>query len=488
MTRQRLAAAAIVLLGLASLAAGPPVAMRVELEAVGSVAGGTTMAITIQVAPEDRARLGSDVWVQGELLRRGERADRLARALDVDQQGEAHFEVIWPPGSYELRLEVRGAQRDVNGVWIGPVTIPSTAAVGEVVAPEPAGADDAARGGAGAASSGAAATAAAARPSQPSPVPPSTAADQPLPERAGQPSRTPAAEREPTAAKPSSQPAPAAAAAPVVVEPPAAQASPRATATAWTGVSDGNRDLTVVVTERNRPILGLGPTAFDLQVGGSSVPVDVVGDAASAPLNLGLVVDLSGDLEAADAIVRRLGGLALRARNGGNLFVLSAANPNPVWGASADDIARAIADDDGSAPSLALMVRTALGAFSEVRGRSFLLVVTNGRDDSARSEWKETVAAAERAGVPVLVVGARDADFSSRARSSLIRIAETTGGRSYFLGDPGVVGMTLDYLGELIDASYALPYPAAGAGAGAREVKVQVTQRDWEVAHPRRVP
>jgi len=108
-----------------SLAATRPIAMRVEVEPVGPVGEDTAMSITVQVAPEDRVRLGKDFWIQSELTHDGQRVDRLARAVDMDENGQASIEVAWPPGEYELRVEVEGTRRGAYGVWISKITVPA---------------------------------------------------------------------------------------------------------------------------------------------------------------------------------------------------------------------------------------------------------------------------------------------------------------------------------------------------------------------------
>ena len=82
------------------------------------------MAITVQVAPEDRSKIGTDAWIQAELRKRGERVDRLARAVNLDEGGQARIEASWPPGEYELQIEIEGAERRGTGVWIQKITVP----------------------------------------------------------------------------------------------------------------------------------------------------------------------------------------------------------------------------------------------------------------------------------------------------------------------------------------------------------------------------
>ena len=571
MERHRRAIVLTVVLATLSIAAGPPVALRVETAAVRPEGDATIISVTVQVAPEDRSRLGRDVWVQGELLRGGERVNRVARAVDLDERGQAAFEVAWPPGDYELRVSIEGAKGNVGGMWVGPLTVPAMTAeallepatapttaatlpppqagiAGAPAEPAPAAATEPSSSeplpvAAPEIATAAAATAAAAQPAATLPKPQPEIAQapaEPVPEPATEPSPSeappvvapvvtaaPAAATvgaaQPVEALPPQQPEiteaptepapedtsePSPAEAPPVAAPEVTAAATSAAAvqpaanlpsavapagmagSGWGKPDDGLTDVTVVVTERNRPILGLDPSAFRLRVGGSVVAVEEVGDAHSAPLNLAVVADLSPDAgDMAQDVARELGKFSHRTRDGGHLLVDTSVDPRPMWGADPDSIARwAEATGEGRPDDLAELVAEAAWAFAGRRGRSFLLVVSDGSDTSDKVAWRETAAAAEASGVPVFVIGLRDSGFDDRARSGLGRIADATGGRSYFLGSSKMAGMTLDYVGELIDASYALAFRLPPGGAGSRELRVEVANRDWDVHHSRRVP
>ena len=460
MQRHRRAIVLTIVLATLSIAAGPPVALRVETAAVRPEGDATIVSITVQAAPEDRARLGRDVWVQGELLRRGERVNRVARAVDLDERGQAAFEVAWPPGDYELRVSIEAVSGKAAGVWVGRLVVPVLTAAAPpppastVPPPAPAAA---------------AATRVAASPvvaPTPAPQPAIATPVPPTPERGVEPTPT------------------------AVLEPVAEPTPVEAAAGAWATAHPGMADLTVIVTERNRPILGLDRSAFRLRVGGSPATVEAAGDRNSAPLNLAIVADLGADAgDLVDEVARQLGRFSLRTRDGGALLVAGTAAPKPGWGASADDILGwADAAAAGRPDDLAGLLASAAESFAGRRGRSFLVVVTDGSDSSGKAAWKDAAAAVEGAGVPVFVVGLRDSGFDDQARAGLSRAAEVTGGRSYYLGAAGMAGMTLDYLGELIDASYALAYRPPAAGPGPREARVEVVNRDWQVHAPRRVP
>ena len=514
MRRQLGAVTLAVALAALMSAAAPPVALRVETAAVRPVGDATLMSVTVQVAPEDRTRLGRDVWVQCELLRAGQRVLRLARALDLDERGQAGFEVAWPAGDYDLRVSIEGAGDRAAGLWVGPLSVPpmgpeapaaaaapvaaavtatppivpqpsprpEPAVAAEVVSdtvPEPAAIPPATE-------PTPVATAAALEPAEAEPPPePEVAAP---PDVVAEPAVEPPPSQPEIATAAEAVPEPAAEPAPAPVQPkPAATAG--VTGAAWAAANPGMADVTVFVTERNRPILGLAAGAFTLRVGGSAATVAAVGDAASAPLNLALVADVAPDAgELADELARQLGRFSLRARNGGDLLMVTTADPRPGWGAGPDSITRwADGAAEGRSDDLAGLVAAAAQAAAGRRGRSVLVVVTDGSDACGKAAWKDAADTAEAAGVPIFTIGLRDSGFDDQARAGLSRIADATGGRSYFLGSAGMAGMTLDYLGELIDASYALAYRPA-AGGGPRELKVEAVNRDWQVHHPRRIP
>jgi hypothetical protein len=248
-------------------------------------------------------------------------------------------------------------------------------------------------------------------------------------------------------------------------------------------------DLTVVVTERNRPILGLSSNAFRLRVAGRDVPVLQVGDGASSPVNLAFAVGLSEVMiELRDEVSRQLARFSLRASDGRGEVLMATPSHTSSWGLDPNNLAAAVAEmGTPEEMNLADLITRATGIFQDSRGRSFLIVVTDGADTSSKADWKAATAAADAAGVPIFVIGLRDSGFSSRARSSLGRMADTSGARRYFLADPGMLEMTLDFIGELVDASYALNVDRSLAPSGA-PLRIDGADRAWDVGHSSRVP
>ncbi|MEJ2583042.1 MAG: hypothetical protein P8127_15625 [Acidobacteriota bacterium] len=99
------------LAALMSVAANPPVAMRVELEPLRSIDGKTDVEVMIQVSPEDRGRLGDNVIVRIELDGGAVNSGSPMRAVRLETDGSVRFSVVWPPGEYDLRVGIEPNHR-----------------------------------------------------------------------------------------------------------------------------------------------------------------------------------------------------------------------------------------------------------------------------------------------------------------------------------------------------------------------------------------
>lgn len=70
--------------------------------------------------------------------------------------------------------------------------------------------------------------------------------------------------------------------------------------------------------------------------------------------------------------------------------------------------------------------------FTGIRGQRALLVLSDGRDESSRFDFEQTLEYARRAGITLYTIGLRLGDPG--ARRKLARLAEETGGSSHFIG------------------------------------------------------
>lgn len=443
-------------LGSLSIAATRLVAMRVDIEALGAAGEKTAVEVGIQIAPEDRSVIGRQVVLQMELTRDKTTIDRVAQSLELDSNGRARIEVVWPPGVYDVRVEVESANGEESGLWLGTTRVPR-------FEPEAPGTPPAADPAAVAAAGGAAAAA------SPPPPPAADVVSDPEP-----PPQTP---RAPTS---------------TVVETPVERAEAPVPAVASWEDDPTRADLTVLVTYRNRPVPGLERDDFNLRVDGRPTVIESMGAAPGTPLLLGMAVDMSAPMsDQMPEMSRMLSGLAVRALDvAGAMFVVTA-DPDPAvdlpWGATPSDLANAIAQPgDSSEADVTQMITTALDQFAGRTGRKFLIVVTDGGSESSRSDWKDVAPIVDAAGIPIFVLGVRAETLNDRTRRNLDRLAATTGGKSYFVQDVGMLSMTTDHIADLITSSYAIQFRPPTA-TGLHKVEISTGSKDHTVLHPKTV-
>ncbi len=511
------------LVGLLALGASRPVAMRVEVAPLRAEGQGTAVEIVVQVAPEDRSRIGRTVWLQGELSRGGSTVVRLARGVELDAQGRVQLELTLEPGSYDLGIELQAGQGGVSGFWKGSAVVPrlepgeappvTAAAVVAAARPAPAPATSPAPeaapasqdvpdrpaepadvGEAPVAEPAAAAETTARLAPQPSLPPTTTAGRDSAPEAASAAS----APSPPSEAPPSPSPAPVAVPTPVPVVVAAAAPTPRPhppllDPDRWGADASDLADLTVWVEDRGRPVAGLERGAFRIELDGDQAAIEDFGDASRAPLYLGFVVHVAPEtLNSLSGLQALLGRLAIQASGDrGSALVMAddSSGAAPIWGASADRVAALLRSSaEGGQVDLAGMVVAALNGLAERRGRRVLVVVADGGDGSERSGWKAAVDRAEGAGVPVLVVGVEGGRLESATRKGLERVVDASGGAAYFprLSDSGLLELVADLYADTVAATYDLRV-ARPASGDASKVKVEVLGGQTEARHSRRL-
>jgi len=535
----------VVLGGLLALGAGRFLALRVEVAPLRAEGVGTVVEVVVQVAPEDRARVGRTAWLQGALTRGETTVVRLARGVDLDEQGRVRLEMVLEPGTYGLRVELKSGQGQGTGLWQGTVEVPRVepgAALPQAAAPVVAGAATAPTPG----PSGSVASA------EPPPEPRSEAPAEGEPEAAAGAGRTEeAADSTRAAAQPAASPAPSptevagapAAAAPVAVaatsgtaprgvEPPSASGTaarietpavaeaagvlPPASAPAavappveraptprpgvppqdlerWGSVQPGVVDLTVWVNDRGRPVRGLDRGAFRVELDGDPTALTDFGDATRVPLVLGVVAHVASEtLVDLPALEGLLGRLAVQASDGrGSVYAVSASEQGASgrWDATADETAALLRPEAGSGRAdLAQAVVAALDGLGHRSGRRVLVVVVDGGDSSERSGWRAAADAAEDAGIPVLVVGVEGGRLESSTRRGLERVVDASGGVAYFPRptDAGLLELVSDLYADIVATTYDLRLPRPASGDTVK-VKVEVLGGGTEVRHSRRI-
>jgi len=351
--------------------AATPLAMRVDVRPTAITADGTEMTLKVQVAPQDRGRIGRQARMRVKLDRHSKTIAHILSDIDFDTNGTARKEFTWPPGTYELTLTIESLHGATQGLWAHSIEVPesldqipiskkpkpteeTTTAEPDATPPPPKTQPTALAGGA--------AAVATQTPTKNPEGPGTTTA--PLEQK-----HIPAVETlSPVPEHPEQTPAidPSLGMAPDTEPTPAAHAT-----------DDAPVERPVV--QPSGPVFAL---VLDID------PVDAE------------IADRTADLRG--AIERRLGDLT------------------PV-----------IIQPGTSDPTLGInQVLDVLKLQSDARA---IVLITDGRRTSSRSDWKNCAASTRNAGIPVFVFGLWNDQFDPGTRRQLSRLAKKSGGRSYVL-------------------------------------------------------
>ncbi len=253
---------------------------------------------------------------------------------------------------------------------------------------------------------------------------------------------------------------------------------------AWEVADPQVAEFTIIATRARKPVRDLGVDDLQLRIDGKDAVIESLGDAEHAPLLLGLAIDLNGGGAGGWASQRgTLEPLVQRAVGGrGRLFVADAAGVG-AWGEDPEppeDVPGA-----SGADNVALLIAASLAPFEGVRGRTFLIVLTDGRNEPTKTEWQGALGAAGEAGVPVLVIVMWDEDFSPRTRKELKRIAEASGGSLFLVQGSDQLGSAAERFGLALDAGVAVRFKSPpGSDGGTMKVLITATDKELELSAP----
>jgi hypothetical protein len=244
----------------------------------------------------------------------------------------------------------------------------------------------------------------------------------------------------------------------------------------WQQAEPDTSEFSVVVTRGREPATGLDPGALRLRVGRSEVAIEKLGTPETAPLLLGLAIDVSSmEFDGWSGARGSLASLADRAGGGrGRVFVATPAGIG-AWNAGPKPPGQGGGDRAGD--TVASLVKDALQPFAGQRGRRFLIVLTDGRNEPTKDEWSDATGAAAAAGVPILVVALWDDDFSHRTRKNLKQLTVVSGGSLFLVQGSSQLDSAADRFGRLLDGSYALRFKSASEPTG-KVIQISVTASD----------
>jgi VWFA-related protein len=105
-------------------------------------------------------------------------------------------------------------------------------------------------------------------------------------------------------------------------------------------------------------------------------------------------------------------------------------------------------------------ILSSLYYFRGQRGQRALVLLTDGDDTSSSTSWEDALEYARRSGVTLYAIGLSVSGMKLEARSRLTALAETTGGRVFFIAKAEELSGVYDQIEEELRNRYFLAYNA----------------------------
>jgi len=220
--------------------------------------------------------------------------------------------------------------------------------------------------------------------------------------------------------------------------------------------------FTTVLDRQGRPVEGLEKQDFTVREDGVEQEIARFDRVENLPIHVGILIDNSASMTGTLDEVRKT---ALH-------FFEQAITPKD----------RAAVITFNNFPHLAVELtndRTALGSglagltaegktalydsvmfslyyFAGIKGQRAVLLLSDGKDESSRFDFDQTLEYARRAGITVYSIGLRL--YDPGARNKLRRLADETGGRSFFIGDIGELDDIYTQIQQELRSQYLVAY------------------------------
>jgi VWFA-related protein len=120
--------------------------------------------------------------------------------------------------------------------------------------------------------------------------------------------------------------------------------------------------------------------------------------------------------------------------------------------------------------------------FTGIRGQRALLILSDGQDQSSRYSFDEALQYAQTVGVKIYTIGLDLPKSDSAARNQLSKLANETGGRSFFVTEVSELPAIYSAIEEELRSQYLIAYQSTNTSGGGefRAVEVKLPGRDAE--------
>ena len=241
-----------------------------------------------------------------------------------------------------------------------------------------------------------------------------------------------------------------------------------------------------VLDGAGRPLRGLDRDDFTVLEEGRPQRIEKFELMDALPLTLGIVLDTSGSMssslgeaqEAANEFLRRIVGPRDRT------FAVAFSSTAELLMPPTDDVdvvADAIASQRADGWTvLHDAIVMGLSYFRDLEGQQALVLLSDGDDTASAFSFDDALEYARRSEAAVYTIGLGIPVLSTGVRNKLQRLAEETGGRSFFISEAEELDGVYGRIGEELRSRYLLAYlpdPPPEPASGFRRVEVKVDER-----------
>jgi Ca-activated chloride channel family protein len=196
---------------------------------------------------------------------------------------------------------------------------------------------------------------------------------------------------------------------------------------------------TTVLDSQGRPVEGLSEDDFKVEEDGSKQSITRFERVEDQPIHAGILIDNSASMAGTLDEVRKAAlsffQQAIRPKDRAAVITFNSfphlavelTNDREQLGSG---LAGLVAEGQ---TALYDSIMFSLYHFTGVKGQRAILVLSDGKDESSRFSFDEALDYARRAGITIYAIGLRLGDGGARNR--LTRLADETGGRSFYIRD-----------------------------------------------------
>ena len=244
---------------------------------------------------------------------------------------------------------------------------------------------------------------------------------------------------------------------------------------------------TTVLDAQGRPVDGLAKGQFTVAEDGVRQSIARFERVEDLPIHVGILIDNSASMVGTLGQVRKAAlSFFQQAITPKDRAAVITFNAFPDLAVELTNDKRALGSGlAGLVPegqtALYDSVMFALYYFTGIKGQRAILVLSDGRDESSRFEFDETLEYARRAGITIYSIGFRLNDWG--ARKKMTTLADETGGRSFYIHDISELEPIYSQIQHELRSQYLIAYQSTNTeeNEAFRSVDLKIDRKDLVV-------